>query len=392
MGKVAVIHFSDCFFPRINGVTVAINTISNALKEHQVYNIIVSPSYEGNNDLKFEDFYGIDLIRIPSKTFIFNREDRFMLFSSNQQLFNTIKNRIKNYSVVVFLFHNIMNSYFIGYNVMKLLQADEFKGQILKIYYYHTFWEHYLHYLPLPKFISGNFLKLLEKQILRKMDYIMVANDYVKSVVNEKMGSDVKIVVNPLPINPVFFRDRDPNLTNLPDRKYFVYVGRMGKEKNLYFLLDIFKELLSFDNDFYLYLIGDGPEKQNLISYSKYNGISERTLFLGYMTQNEIIELYKYSQGVIFTSKTETLGLVILEAMSSGGIVFTLNVPPFNSVINNLNDGVLINYEDRRYFAKKIIEIISDRDLSERIRKNAINRSQNFHPSAFAHNFLSVIR
>ncbi|MCS7243183.1 MAG: glycosyltransferase [Candidatus Calescibacterium sp.] len=391
MGKVAVIHFSDCFFPRINGVSIAINTISNALKEHQVYNIIVSPSYESNSDVKFEDFYGIDLIKVPSKTFVFNKEDRFMLFSYNQKLFNVIKSRVKNYSVVVFLFHNIMNSYFIGYNVMKLLQADEFKGKILKIYYYHTFWEHYLHYLPLPKFISGNFLKILEKQILRKMDYIMVANEHVKNVVNKKMGSEVRIVVNPLPINQVFFNGKSSNLTNPPNEKYFVYVGRIGKEKNLYFLLDVFKELLAFDNDFYLYLIGDGPEKQNLISYSKCNGTFGRTLFLGYMPQDDIIGLYKYSQGVIFTSKTETLGLVILEAMSSGGIVFTLDVPPFNSIINNLNDGVLVDYENSRYFAKKVFEIISDKDLSERIRKNAINRSQNFHPSTFVHNFLSVI-
>lgn len=388
MGKIVVIHFSDCFYPRINGVTISINTISKALSQRNVYNIIVSPSYEKSNTLKVESYEGIDLIRVPSKTFIFNKEDRFMLFNYNYQLYKLINDMTREYHKIVCLFHNIMNSYFIGNSIVNLLKKNTSK-KVIKICYYHTLWEYYLHYIPLPKFISLNLLRILERKVLKSMDYIMVANDYVKDMVIRKIGSLEKIIVNPLPIDTIFLENL--NSTQTYKGKYFLYVGRIGKEKNLYFLLDVFCELTKFDNSFRLYLVGDGPERENLISYSKSIKIDDKISFLGYRPQREIVDLYKYSQGVIFVSKTETLGLVVLEAMSCGAIVFTLNVPPFNTIISNLHNGVLVDKEEKEYFAKKILDVISDRDLSQRIKRNAMDKSKISHPITFTQKLLNIV-
>ncbi|MFN4219417.1 MAG: glycosyltransferase, partial [bacterium] len=334
MGKIEsfiILHFSDCFYPRINGVTTAIYSISKSLEKYGIYNVIIAPSYKNSNSITIENFSGLDVVRIPSLPFIFNKEDRFILFSNAGKIYQFLTNIFGEKGIIhlrkIFLFHNVMNSYFVGQSLYKFFINDSnYKNneKILKIFYYHTFWDYYLHYIPIPRFISSYLLDLLEKRVFKSMDYVFVANDYVKKVAQEKFSLNGKVLVKPLPLNPVFFKAKyieDESNKNLIEKNYFLYVGRLGKEKNIYFLIDVFYEILNIRNDFYLYLVGGGPEKEKLVEYIRNKGIEDKILFLGYLPQEDIIELYKKSKGLIFVSKTETLGLVVLEAMSAGTIV-----------------------------------------------------------------------
>ncbi|MFN3478067.1 MAG: glycosyltransferase [bacterium] len=404
MGKIEnnnfiLLHFSDCFYPRINGVTTAIYSISKSLEKYGIYNIIIAPSYESSNDIIVEDFYGLDIVRIPSLPFIFNKEDRFILFSNTKKIYQFLINMFKERNIShlrkIFLFHNVMNSYFVGENLYKFF-VDDFNykdsNRLLKIFYYHTFWDYYLHYIPLPRFISSYLLNLLEKKVFKSMDYVFVANSYVKNFLGARFSLNGKVLVKPLPLNPLFFGiiENESN-KNLTEKNYFLYVGRLGKEKNVYFLIDVFYEIFNIKNDFYLYLVGDGPEKKGLIEYIRNKGIEDRVLFLGYLPQKDIIKLYQKSKGLIFTSKTETLGLVVLEAMSAGTIVFTLNVPPFNDIIFNNVDGILVEREDKSYFAGKVLEVLQSQELVKNLKNNAIIKSKSFHPDCFAQKFIELV-
>lgn len=397
MGKIVVLHFSDCFYPRINGVTVAIESISFALKNKDIDSIILAPSYEDVETIRIEELQGMDIIRIPSKRFIFNPEDRFMSPFLVDEIYNEISNKISNYSTVVFLFHNIMNSFVIGYFLYKKLKNSinlkkSTNSKIIKIGYYHTFWEYYLHYIPLPKFLLLKTLDLVEGIFFSKMDYIFVANEYVGIKISERYGLNGKVLINPLPLNKIFFDDCDvsQNLDHYLCKKYLLYVGRLGKEKNLYFLLDVFYEISKKDDNILLYIIGDGPEKKNLMYYSEKLGIKERVVFWGYLNQEEIKKFYKFSTGVIFTSKTETLGLVVLEAMACQSVIFTINTPPFNYYIKSGYNGFLIE-EDKERFANKILDVIHDQNLIKRVKENVSSYLQTFHPDNFVNKMISLI-
>ncbi len=392
ISEIIVIHFSDCFYPRINGVTIAIESIANSLSKNGMKNIIVCPSYTEDKDIKIEDYKGIKTIRIPSFEFIFNKEDRFINLFNTKNLYNIIGNEIRNFSSIIFLFHNIMNSFIVGYKVYKLLNK-ELKKRVTKVMYYHTFWQYYLHYIPLPYFISEKILNILEKQTLLKVDYIMVSNEYVKSNIYQKFKINKEIIVNPIPLNEIFFTKSTLKIDNdnFMNNDYFLYVGRLGKEKNLYFLINVFKRILEKGLNFDLYIVGDGPEKQNLISYCKQKNIQNKVHFLGYLNQEEILTLYKNCKAFLFASKTETLGLVVLEAIISGALVFTLNVPPFDQIIHNYKDGILIEKEEEDYFANKVIEVLNNQEMINNIKNNTKTVMSKYSPIYFINNLYNVL-
>jgi glycosyltransferase involved in cell wall biosynthesis len=232
------------------------------------------------------------------------------------------------------------------------------------------------------------------------MDYVMVTNDYVKNrlILKYSNGSrgklENKIFVNPLPLNRFFLVDDyvnidDNGIDKLFQRDYFLYVGRIGKEKNLYFLIDVFYSLAKKLDNVFLYIVGDGPEKENLFLYVKSKSLSDRVLFLGYLSQSKLVNLYRNCKGVIFVSKTETLGLAVLEAMACGALIFTLAVEPFISFVKDR--GILVDSEDPDVFASKIVETVTDKDLFSILKKKALSYSLQFHPRVFAENFLKMV-
>jgi len=403
--KQIIIHFSDCFYPRINGVTSAISSIVYSLKDDFI-NILIAPNYEQKNNDKIEienykDY--LTVVRVPSYVFLFNKEDRFMSFSNNvvKQIFYFIYNNFTSYNWIIFN-HNIFNSFFIALKFYKYFINYNDKmsknNNIKKIFYFHTFWEYYIHYVPLPSYISKFILKLLNRKVIENSDVILVANEYVKNYILQNyfknFNNDIinRVKILPLPLNAIFWEDKELEIDQtLKNKKYIMYAGRLAKEKNLFFLIDIFKEISLMDNSFEFYICGDGPDKSKLVNYVIKNKLQHKVIFTGYLDQELIRRYYKFSQAVLFVSKTETLGLVLLEAMAQKSLVIALNVKPFNSIITNNYNGLLIDTEDPKLFAIKIIESLNNKELISKIKENGFNFSLNYHPKTFNQNFIKII-
>jgi len=403
--KQIIIHFSDCFYPRINGVSSAISSIVYSLKDDFI-NILIAPNYEQKNNDKIEienykDY--LTVIRVPSYVFLFNKEDRFMSFSNNvvKQIFYFIYDNFTSRNWIIFN-HNIFNSFFIALKFYKYFINYNGKmsknNNIKKIFYFHTFWEYYIHYVPLPSYISKFILKLLNRKVIENSDIVLVANEYVKNYILQNyfknFNNDIinKIKILPLPLNAIFWEDKELEIDQtLKNKKYIMYAGRLAKEKNLFFLIDIFKEISLMDNSFEFYICGDGPDKNKLVNYVIKNNLQHKVIFTGYLDQELIRRYYKFSQAVLFVSKTETLGLVLLEAMAQKTLVIALNVKPFNSIITNNYNGLLIDTEDPKLFAIKIIEALNNKELINKVKENGFNFSLNYHPKTFNQNFIKII-
>lgn len=409
--KELLIHFSDCFYPRINGVTSAINSVVYSLKENFT-NILIAPDYnnsnKNNNKISIENYKDyLTIIRVPSYVFFFNKEDRFMNFSDNivKDIFSFIYNNFKSYSWFIFN-HNIFNSFIISIKFYKYFLKNrkdiDFK-ELKKIFYFHTFWEYYVHYVPLPKYFSNFILTILNKKVINESDIVLVANNYVKDYIlsnyfkadkiNLREEIKEKIKILPLPLNGIFWEDTELEIDNiLKNKRYIMYAGRLAKEKNLFFLIDIFKEINLLDNSFEFYICGDGPEKNNLIDYVIKNNLQNKVIFTGYLSQELIRRYYKFSQAVLFLSKTETLGLVLLEAMAQKALMIALNVSPFNIIIQSGYNGFLIDNDNPKLFALQVLQILKDNQLINKIKENSFNFSLNYHPNNFKQNFINLLK
>ncbi|MFB1049396.1 glycosyltransferase [Paraliobacillus sp. JSM ZJ581] len=95
-----------------------------------------------------------------------------------------------------------------------------------------------------------------------------------------------------------------------PNKKLLLCVGRLAAEKEIHKL----KPLLEKSEDVQLAIVGDGPAREELEEVF----MDANTVFTGFLQGNNLAEAFASSDALIFPSVTETLGLVILEAMAAG--------------------------------------------------------------------------
>jgi glycosyltransferase involved in cell wall biosynthesis len=103
-------------------------------------------------------------------------------------------------------------------------------------------------------------------------------------------------------------------------------VFRLSLEKNAYFMLDGLRELISrTDVPFKCYIAGTGPEKERMGEYIEEHGMGDRVVLLGKIEPEKIFLYYRAADLFIFSSMSETQGMVILEAMAAGLPVVTVD-------------------------------------------------------------------
>jgi glycosyltransferase involved in cell wall biosynthesis len=123
-----------------------------------------------------------------------------------------------------------------------------------------------------------------------------------------------------------------------------LYVGRISKEKNL-------EELLKLQYKFSITIVGDGPERDR---YEKqYTNVN----FEGYKTGKELFEFYLNSDVFCFPSKTDTFGIVIIEALSVG---LPVAAYPVSGPIDIISDGITGYMDDDLEFAINSCRLLTD--------------------------------
>jgi len=154
------------------------------------------------------------------------------------------------------------------------------------------------------------------------------------------------------------------------ETKLLLYVGRLGKEKNLEFLLRSFRVVLREIRDVYLMIVGDGPERRNLHVLSKALGIDKNIAFCGYLPRNEVIQYYKAADLFVFSSMTETEGLSVLEAMAAGTPAVAINAMGISDLFKD-EKGVILCQFDVRAFSSAICEMLLCDTLRHKKAKDA---------------------
>ncbi len=98
-----------------------------------------------------------------------------------------------------------------------------------------------------------------------------------------------------------------------------VFVGRVAFEKNIDFLLRVVRELKRSHPDILLIIAGEGPAERHLRRLGRSLGVANNVLFVGHLSrQGALADCYRAGGACVFASRTETQGLVLLEAMSLG--------------------------------------------------------------------------
>jgi glycosyltransferase involved in cell wall biosynthesis len=151
---------------------------------------------------------------------------------------------------------------------------------------------------------------------------------------------------------------------NHPESPLLLYVGRLGAEKEI----ERIKPILEAIPEARLALVGDGPNRQALEKHFA----GTNTHFVGYLTGTNLASAFASADAFIFPSRTETLGLVLLEAMAAGCPVVAARSGGIPDIVTDGVNGYLFEPEtDFDGAIAATVRLLQQKQEREIIRENA---------------------
>jgi 1,2-diacylglycerol 3-alpha-glucosyltransferase len=343
-----VLFVSDVYFPRVNGVSTSIRTFRGDLQQLGVETTLVAPAYP-NAPADTDP----SIIRVPSGGVPRDPEDRrFLGRPLRQALDAALASRID-------LVH-IHTPFIAHYAAVRFARAHG----LPVVATYHTFFEDYLHhYVPiLPRRIG----RFIARHFTRSQCDDVAALISPSAPMREALlayGVEVPIEVLPtgLPAEGFVRGDgakfrRQFHLP--PGRPLLLYVGRVAYEKNIDFLLRMFARVRERRPDALFAVAGEGPALGSLGKLARELGIAEYVKFIGYLDRNtDLPDCYAAGDAFVFASRTETQGLVLLEAMAQGTPVVSTAELGTRSILTE-GCGAFVVPEDEVAFAAAVVSTL----------------------------------
>lgn len=366
--------FTDGYLPQPNGVATSVSAWAKELEKlgHEVY--IIAPKYKNYQDNSDR------IIRLPSLK-ILNKPDIRLGFPLSAKSISKI------YKLKLDVIHGLSGG---TISTLGLMVARAKKVPFVFTYY--TRWNHFAHYFFNGKIINSKMIEKVSRVFCNRCDGIIVPMTKIK---DELISFGVKkpITVIPSGVDIDIFNKKQKSFlrkkTGIKQGKILLYVGRLGKEKSVDFLLRAFKLIYEENSGTHFVLVGDGPEKDSLKQLAKELNIEKNVYFVGLIDTEIMNKVYSDAEIFVFASTTETQGMVVLEALSSGLPVVAVDDEVYNGIIKDKINGVLVE-SDTKQFAKACLEILNDSSYREKLSDNASKSMQDFSISGSAKSFVEL--
>jgi glycosyltransferase involved in cell wall biosynthesis len=236
---------------------------------------------------------------------------------------------------------------------------------------YHTFFEEYLHhYLPLLPHPLARFLaRAFTRSQCAQVAALIAPSEPMRAVL-AAYGVTTPIHVLPTGLPADRFKSGDGAAFRAregiaAERPLVTYVGRVAHEKNIGFLLTMFTRVLKSVPQALLVIAGEGPARAALRERAAELGLAASVHFAGYLPrERELLDCYAAADVFVFASRTETQGLVLLEAMAQGAPVVSTAELGTRSILVP-GSGALVVPEEAGAFAAAVVRVLQDPGLRE---------------------------
>ncbi len=375
--RVAI--FTDSYRPYTSGVVRSIETFSEELLAlgHQVY--IFAPRY-GQVQSREESIFRF--YSVPSPT---NPDYNIAIPISLR-----LKTTLKQLKVDIIHVHSPFMLGRLGARCARDLELP-------LVFTYHTLYDQYVHYLPVARNLTRKITQKLSVQSCNRCDMVLVPTWVIGEYIRG-LGVQVPVTKLPTGIKVEDFQQGDPRWLRErygigAEEKVLLFVGRLGQEKNIDFLLRAYRQVLDGlpQAPVRLVLVGGGPETGNLKLMARALGIGERTVFTGPLAGRDVVHCYAGADLFVFPSVTETQGLVIGEAKAAGVPVVAVDAFGVAEMVSHGEDGFLTTLNERS-FADKILLLLNDDELLRRMAGVAQENARELSAKVLAGQLESVYR
>ena len=231
-------------------------------------------------------------------------------------------------------------------------------------------------YLPMiPEAFGDAFLRAYMPSFCKSCDLVIAPSAGLRDVlVHFGVDTPIEVIPNGVDIKP-FGAAEQP----IPRQKFgfkqddivLTYMGRLGIEKNLPFLLRSFAGIANTYENVRLLVIGDGSDRENLEERVRLMGLGERVHFTGMVPYNDLPAYMAAADAFVTASVSEVHPLSVIEALASGLPVVGIQSPGVGDTIQDGITGYLAPEEDMAAFTAKLSRIVTDSENREKMSRQA---------------------
>lgn len=284
------------------------------------------------------------------------------------------------------------NNLFEQYDILQPAEYNQLESWLLaKKYPQKTIIYHGPYYSPFnkrynlmcsffDKIFLKRYLKLGTKFIVKSklaQEFLESKNIQKNNISTIGVGIDIQMLSNGKRncIEPLYTTmKQDSNLKLL-------YIGRFEERRNIPFIFDVFKNILRKNIKATLYMIGTGESEylKNCWSYANKLEIHNYIIYQEKMEQKYLSQIYELADFFILPTQYEIFGMVILEAMYYHTIVLTTNNGGSSTLIENNQNGCIIEKINSKLWADKIQMLLADNQQMNAIKNNAHDTIANLY-------------
>jgi glycosyltransferase involved in cell wall biosynthesis len=333
-----ILMMTNTYLPHVGGVARSVGVFTDEYRRRGHRVIVVAPEYK---ELPRED---LDTIRIPAIQ-NFNGSD----FSVVLPVPGFLQAKLRDFKPDVIHSHH---PFLIGSTALRIAS----KFQVPLVYTHHTLFEEYLHYVPVDLPLMKTFVINLSSGYANLADHVIAPSQSVADfLLQQKVTSPVSIIPTGVDIhrfergNGRGFRQR----CGISEQDYIIgHVGRLAAEKNLSFLAEAVSAFMQKYAHVHFVVVGGGPWQESIEQIFAAHKTNWRLHMLGKLEGQDLVDAYHSMDVFAFSSKSETQGLVLVEAMAAGTPVVALEASGVRDVLRHRENGCMLTSDTADSFVE----------------------------------------
>lgn len=367
--------FTNCYLPLVNGVVGAVSLLRKGFLEqgHQVH--IFAPQFDDYVDAEPE------IYRYPAVDL--TRKVKYPVAVPYSPKISKV---LQNLEFDIIHSHH---PFVLGPLALKLAR----RRNVPIVYTFHTQYDQYTHYVPLPSALVSWFSKNQVRRFAQSVDQITTPADTAKRILLE-YGVTNQIDVIPNPTDLSKFQAANGTSVKqeyqLSNAKVLINVGRVAPEKNLGLLLQSFRMILTKGPEpVKLMIVGDGPALKDLKQLAAQLGIEKEVIFTGMVNPALVPNYLAAADLFVMTSKTEVKPLSQLEALAAGVPIVAVSAAGANDTITHGQNGLLVA-EDIQAISEGVLDVAFNPQRLAAFKREAQRTAERYSYSRISGEYLRL--
>jgi 1,2-diacylglycerol 3-alpha-glucosyltransferase len=368
--------FTNCYYPMVNGVVGAATLLRKGFLEagHEVY--VFTPGFDD-----YQDSEG-GIFRYPAVNLTPRVKYPVAIPFSPK-----VKRELKGIQLDIIHCHH---PFVLGPVGLRLAHHR----QIPIVYTFHTQYDQYTHYVPLPSSLVSWFSTRQVRRFSQAVDQVTTPAESARQILLQYgVTNSIQMIPNPTDLDK--FNDNDRAVVRqqyqLRQEKLLISIGRIAPEKNLSLLLDSFRQMLakSAPHSLKLMIVGEGPELANLVQMASGLGIKDDVIFTGLVDPDLVPQYLAAADLFVMTSTTEVKPLAQLEALASRLPIVAVSAAGANDTIVHGENG-LLTAENSQEFAEAVLSLLGDVERYRYFQGNARKTATQYAYSTITAEYLTL--